>query len=101
MWKTCRDPWSLSYELKPYGVAVTTVCPAAIATPLYKFNERQMRLGIRSGFIRTPRWLVRRALKAMFRGRRVISPAPMNFWLPPLISALPSNIVASLWEKFK
>ena len=92
---------SLSYELKPYGVAVTTVCPAAIATPLYKFNERQMRLGIRSGFIRTPRWLVRRALKAMFRGRRVISPAPMNFWLPPLISALPSNIVASLWEKFK
>ena len=92
---------SLSYELKPYGVTVTTVCPAAIATPLYKFNEKQMRLGIRSGFIRTPRWLVKRALKAMFRGRRVISPAPMNFWLPPIISALPSNIEASLWKKFK
>ena len=92
---------SLSYEMKPYGVSVTTVCPAAIATPLYRFDEKKMKLGIRTGFIRTPQWLVKRALRAMFRGRRVISPAPMNFWLPPLIAALPSKIVASLWKKFK
>lgn len=92
---------SLSYEMKPYGVTVTTVCPAAIATPLYRLDEKKMKLGVRTGFIRTPQWLVKRALKAMFRGRRVISPAPMNFWLPPLIAALPSKLVASLWEKFK
>ena len=92
---------SLSYEMKPYGVSVTTVCPAAIATPLYRIDEKKMKLGIRTGLIRTPRWLVNRALRAMFRGRRVISPAFMNVWLPLLIKALPANIIAALWNKFK
>ncbi|MBO4465776.1 MAG: SDR family NAD(P)-dependent oxidoreductase, partial [Bacteroidales bacterium] len=45
---------SLSYELKPHGVTVTTVCPAAVATPLYRLSERQMRAGIRLGLVRTP-----------------------------------------------
>ena len=92
---------SLSYELKPYGVTLTTVCPAAIATPLYRLSDKWMRVGVRSGLIRTPRWLVSRALRAMFRGRRVISPAPMNVWLPALISLIPGPIIAALWKKFK
>lgn len=92
---------SLSYELKPYGVTVTTVCPAAIATPLYKLSEKKMRLGIRTGLIRTPEWLVRRAIGAMLKGRRVISPSFMNFYLPPLIAMLPGPLEQALWERFK
>ena len=92
---------SLSYELKPYGVGMTTVCPAAIATPLYRLSEKKMRLGIRLGVIRTPAWLVRRALRAMFRGRRVVSPGLMNVWLPALIALLPGPVVAALWKKLK
>ncbi len=92
---------SLSFELKPYGVGMTTVCPAAIATPLYKLDPKWMKLGVRVGLIRTPRWLVRRSLRAMYRGRRVISPAFMNIWLPALIAALPGPLVAWLWERFK
>ena len=92
---------SLSYELRPYGVSVTTVCPAAIATPLYRLSEDKMRLGVRLGLIRTPQWLVKRALKAMFRRRRVVSPGFMNVWLPPLIALLPGPLVAFLWKKFK
>lgn len=92
---------SLSYEMKPYGVTVTTVCPAAIATPLYNFSEKKMRLGIRTGFIRTPQWLVKRALKAMFRGRRVIAPALMNFYLPPMVAMLPDGIEQAIWKKVK
>lgn len=92
---------SLSYELKPYGVNMTTVCPAAIATPLYKLDPKWMKAGLRVGLIRTPRWLARRSLRAMFRGRRVISPAFMNVWLPALIAALPGPLVAWLWERFK
>ena len=92
---------SLSYELKPYGVSVTTVCPAAIATPLYKLDPKWMKAGLLVGLIRTPRWLVRRSLRAMYRGRRVISPAFMNVWLPALIAALPGPLIAWLWEKFK
>ena len=42
---------SLSYELKPYGVGVTTVCPAAIATPLYKLKPSLLKFGVKIGLI--------------------------------------------------
>ena len=87
--------------MRPYGVGVTTVCPAAITTPLYRLDERKMRLGIRLGVIRTPKWLVRRALRALFRKRRVISPAFMNIYLPALVALLPGPFEARLWKKFK
>ena len=92
---------SLSYELKPYGVGVTTVCPAAIATPLYHLSEKWMRFGVRIGLIRTPRWLVKRALRALFHKRRVISPAFMNLYLPPLIGLLPGPLIAFIWKRIK
>lgn len=92
---------SLSYELKPYGVSVTTVCPAAIATPLYRLDEKKMKLGVSVGLIHTPKWLVRRALRAMFRGRRVICPSIMNIWLPAAIALLPGPLVAAIWKRLK
>ena len=92
---------SLSFEMKPYGVGVTTVCPAAIATPLYRLSEKWLKIGVRTGVIRTTKWLVRRALRAMFHGRRVISPAFMNVYLPFLIALLPAPVEAALWKKFK
>ena len=92
---------SYSYELRPYGVGMTTVCPAAIATPLYRLDEKKMRFGVRIGVIRTPQWLVRRSLRALFRGRRVVSPAFMNIYLPALIALLPGPLIAHLWKKFK
>lgn len=92
---------SLSFETKPYGVSVTTVCPAAIATPLYNLKEKWLRLGVRVRLIHTPQWLVRRALKAMFRGRRLVSPSIMNVYLPVLIASLPGPLEARIWEKLK
>lgn len=92
---------SLSYELKPYGVTVTTVCPAAIATPLYRLSEKWLNFGVKIRLIHTPRWLVNRALRGMFHGRRVVSPSAMNVWLPALIALLPGFIIAALWKRFK
>ena len=92
---------SLSYELKPYGVTVTTVCPAAIATPLYRLSEKWLDFGVKIRLIHTPRWLVKRALRGMFHGRRVVSPSAMNVWLPALIALLPGFIIAALWKRFK
>ena len=91
---------SLYFEMRPYGVGVTTVCPAAIATPLYKLKPSLLKLGVNVGLIGTPRWLVRRALKRMFRKRRVVKPGLMNYYLPPLIAILPKWLVARLWRKF-
>ena len=92
---------SLSYELAPYGVGVTTVCPAAIATPLYNMSPRMMNWGLKLGLVHTPKWLVKRALRAMFHRRRVVSPSLMNLWLPAIIALLPGFLVSSLWKRLK
>ena len=92
---------SLYFEMRPYGVGVTTVCPAAIATPLYKLKPSLLKLGVNIGLIGTPQWLVKRALRGMFHKRRVVKPGLMNYYLPPLVNVLPKWAVARLWKKFK
>lgn len=92
---------SLYFEMRPYNVGVTTVCPAAIATPLYRLKPSLLKLGVNIGLIGTPQWLVRKALKGMMRKKRVVKPGFMNLYLPPLIAVLPKTLVAKLWQKFK
>ena len=92
---------SLYFEMIPYGVGVTTVCPAAIATPLYKLKPNLLNFGVKIGVIGTPQWLVRKALKGMMHKKRVVRPGFMNIYLPPLIALLPHGLVAKLWQKFK
>jgi len=92
---------SLYYEMRPYGVGVTTVCPAAIATPLYKLKPSLLKLGVNIGLIGTPQWLVRKALRGMFHKRRVVKPGLMNLYLPPMIAVLPKGLVDKLWQKYK
>ena len=92
---------SLYFEMRPYGVGVTTVCPAAIATPLYKLKPSLLQFGVKIGVIGTPQWLVRKALRGMMRKKRVVKPGFMNIYLPPLIAVLPKALVAKLWQKYK
>lgn len=92
---------SLYFEMRPYGVGVTTVCPAAIATPLYKLKPSLLNLGVKIGLIGTPQWLVRKALKGMICKKRVVKPGFMNIYLPPLIAILPKGLVNLIWQKFK
>lgn len=92
---------SFSFEMRPYGVGVTTVCPAAIATPLYGLREDLLRLGVRIGVIHTPEWLVKKALRGMVRKRRVLRPGLMNLWLPTAIALLPAKAESSLWKRLK
>ena len=92
---------SLYYEMKPDGVGVTTVLPAAIATPLYKLSQKLLDRGVKTGVIRTPQSLVRRALKGMDKGRKTVKPGFMNVFLPGLISILPDGLIARLWKKWK
>ena len=75
------------------------MCPAAIATPLYRLKPSLLELGVRTRVIHTPAWLVRRALRAMFHRRRVVSPSAMNVWLPPLVALLPGPLEQWLWKR--
>ena len=92
---------SLSFELKPYGVTVTTLCPAAVATPLYGLKKGLLNFGVAIRVIHTPQWLVRKALKGLFRGRRLMKPSSMNAYLPPMIKMLPSNLEQKIWDRIK
>lgn len=92
---------SMYFELRPYGVGVTAVLPAAVATPLYRISPRLMRVGVAMGLIRTPRWLVRRALRGMLRGRRMVRPGLMSLLLPLLVRLLPRPLEQRLWNRLK
>ena len=92
---------SLSFELKPYGVTVTTLCPAAVATPLYGLKKGLLNFGVAIRVIHTPQWLVKKALKGLFRGRRLMKPSIMNAYLPPMIKMLPSNLEQKIWDRIK
>lgn len=92
---------SLWFEMKPYGVSVTTICPAAVATPLYNLKPSLMKLGVRLGAIHTPEWLVKRALRASKHSRRVVRPSLMNWYLPGLIRLIPAPVESRIWKKLK
>lgn len=92
---------SLYFEMAPYNVGVTTVVPAAVATPLYSIKPRLMRMGVAVGLIRTPQWLVRRALRGMLRKRRVVKPGAMNYVVPVLIKLLPNRLELKIWNKVR
>lgn len=92
---------SLHFEMRPYGVGVTAVCPAAIATPLYKLKKSLLDFGVEVGVIGTPEWLVRRALRGMFRKRRCVRPGLMNHYLPAMIAILPNWLVTKIWLKVR
>lgn len=92
---------SMYYEMRPYGVGVTTVIPAAVATPLYQMKPRLMTLGVAVGLIRTPQRLVKRALRGMLRRRHVVKPGVMNYILPVLINLLPNSLETRIWQKVK
>ena len=91
---------SFSYEMRPYGVRVTTVCPAAIDTGLYPLGTRLRKTLRRLGIIRSPHWLAHRAVKALFRGRRTISPGLTNALVPALVAILPPRMIDRLGMKW-
>lgn len=92
---------SMYFELRPFGVSVTTVCPAAVATPLYRLSPKLMNIGVKCKVINTPQWLVKKAVTGMFRKRRTMKPGFQNYYLPPIVSALPKWSVNKLWKKYK
>ena len=90
---------SLHYEYRPFGVRVTALCPAAVATELYGLRKDLLEFGTRIGFIQKPRRTALKALKAVRRGRKVCYPAFMCYYLPVLLWLLPSCVIDLIWRK--
>jgi len=83
---------AFSKEVRERGVRVTSVCPAGVATDLYGLPANLQRLGTRLGVLLTPDGCARRALRAMWRGRRNCVPGwwnrlgiPFCVWMPMFV----------------
>ena len=75
----CHFTRALHIELRKYGVHVTDVSPGAVDTGLYSISPALTKIGKCLGIIVSPQTLVRRALRAMFRGRAKTT-IPTIFW---------------------
>lgn len=76
-------------EVREAGIHVTAVCPAGVATDLYGLPPKLQRLGVRLGVLLTPDSCARRALRALWRGRRCCVPGWWNRLFIPFCLVLP------------
>ena len=86
---------SLWYEMRGHGVSVTAVFPSAVDTPFYNLEDGQRRVLRRVGLMLSAESVARKALRAMFSGKRRCLPGLLTkieaaiCWLLPAWALLP------------
>lgn len=92
---------ALWYEYKRCGVTVTAVCPGAVDTQLFDISEKVRRPLRRMGILISPEKLVRKALRAMFRGKKQTIPGWINHFFILVIKHLPDWLVLAIQKRLK
>ena len=92
---------ALNVELKQRGITVTAVCPGAVATDLYNLSGHYQRLGLRLGILMRPERLARKGLRALFAGRRCVTPGAVNHLFMPLAALVPSRLIRLIKRRAK
>ena len=90
---------SLWYELKPFGVTVTAICPGAVDTGLYGLSPNLRRLAVALGVSMKPEKLVKIALKKLAQGKKQVLPGGINYLFVPLIKHLPDWVVFAAMKR--
>jgi len=91
---------AMRHETLKRGVSITTICPGAVATGLYKLPEKYLKLGVRLGIILPPERLARLSLKKMYRHKAEFIPGGLlNRLFILLIIALPDWLVRLIKKK--
>lgn len=77
---------AFSKEVEEHGITVTAICPAGVATDLYGLPHNLQEFGVKVGGLITPESCARRALNALWRGKRFVVPDWWNrLWIPLLV----------------
>ena len=90
---------SLYFELKPYGVGVTAVCPGGINTTLFGLPDNLRRLACRLGFLMQPEKLVQKAINAALRRKKEAIPGALNHVLLGFMRILPNCLVLPICRR--
>lgn len=84
---------ALHYELKDYGVKVTTVCPGAVNTQLYKLSGVKRSLAVKLHIMLNPDVVARRSLRQLRRGRVCYLPGVVTKLLRLVLAVTAMNTV--------
>ncbi len=84
---------SLGFELKPWNVSVTAVCPGGCNTPLIKISDKLRKLAVNLRFLMPPEKLAKKALKATLRKKTQTIPGFLNHIFTAFIILIPDWLV--------
>lgn len=93
-----RSVW---YELHPYGVNVLSVTPGAVDTALYGLTPRLRKLAVRLHIAIPPEKLVKRALRALFHGKKRCMPGIVNHLYLPLVKHCPDWLIRCAFRRIE
>jgi hypothetical protein len=91
----------LAKLIKPLGVTVTAICPGAVDTGLYGLSDYWRKIAVGIGVSLRPEKLVKKALKAMFKGKKQCMPGLINHLFVPIIKHLPDWFVFAVIKRLE
>ena len=90
---------SMWYELHPYGINVLSMTPGAVDTGLYNLSPELRKLALKLHVSITPEQLARKALKALFKGKKRCMPGLFNHLGKPFYKHFPDWLVFYMMKK--
>lgn len=90
---------SLWYELKPYNVYVTAICPGAVDTGLYGLSDYWRKVAVAIGVSMRPETLVKKALEKTYKGKKQYVPGFINKPFLFVIKHLPDWLIFFVIKK--
>jgi short-subunit dehydrogenase len=89
-------------ETIEHGVSITTICPGAVATGLYKLSPRYIALGVRLGIIMPPKRLAVLVLNKMFKRKAEYFPGGfINRLFIFIVKSMPEWMIRNLRKKIR
>ena len=92
---------SLYFELKPWNVGVTAVCPGGINTQLFGLAENLRKTAVRFGVLMQPETLAKKAIKATLKKKIQTIPGILNHFFTFCIMTMPNWLVYFLMKHIK
>ena len=92
---------ALGYELKPWNVGVTAVCPGGCNTPLLPIDDKLRNMAVRFGFLMSPEKLAKKAVQATLKKKAQTIPGWMNHIFTAMIVLIPDWLVMFLMKRVK
>lgn len=89
---------SLWYEMRGCGVKVCTVFPSAVDTPFYKLEDKMRCRLLWLGLMQSPQYVARKALDAVFAGRRRCFPGLLTRIIGLLCAVAPAWVLLPIMK---